>query len=63
MTLEKKKFEYPNNYKLIDNTNTNTNKNEFGYINTIETTEKFQIDEYFINKLNKSENEIIIRYS
>ena len=64
LTLEKKKFEYPNNYKLIDNTNTNINKNgnEFGYINTIEAKEKFQIDEYFINKLNKSENEIIIRY-
>ena len=62
LSLEKKKFEYPNKYKLIENINIKKNLNEFGNINTIIMKENFQKDEHFINKLNKSEDEIIIRY-
>ena len=61
MTLEKKKFENPNNNKLIGDKDEKKNENEFRNIRAIEIKENFQKDEHF-NKLNNSENEIIIRY-
>ena len=58
LTLEKKKFEYPKDYKLIENTKTNINM--FGNIYAIKIKKNFQKDVHPINKINK--DEIIIRY-